>query len=86
VHAQPPRSGVSARRNEVLPVLRDEPDPRAGDRERGEPLFDPVKGERPGEGDQDHGTQVPFMNARAQDVDPRAQAMTLDPQHDPATR
>ena len=85
VQAEAPCSGVAAGGEEVLPVLRDEPEACGGDRERGHPLLDPVERERAGEGEQDRGAEVPLVHARAEDVDPRAQTMTIDPQHDPVT-
>ncbi len=44
---------------------------------------DAVRKERGGQREQQAGAKVPFVHAGTEDVDPRAQAMTFDPQHNP---
>ena len=85
VQAEAPCSGVAAGGEEVVPVLRDEP-------EAAEAIASAVtrcsirsNASAPARASRTASAEVPLVDARAEDVDPRAQTMTIDPQHDPVT-
>jgi len=81
VEPEAPLGGVALRRHEVAPVLGNQPDARER-RESGregevETVGDAAREER----DQQRSAEVPLMDPRAQNVDPRAKPMTIDSQH-----
>jgi hypothetical protein len=84
VQPEPPGGRVAAAREDVAPVLGDQPDAGGGGKQAGQRVV--VEAERDPEREQedDQEAEVPFVPAQAEEVDPRAERVPLDTQAKPS--
>jgi hypothetical protein len=78
VEPERPRGAVASRRDEVVPVLADEPDAGERPEDRGELGFDLVGGRADSQGEQDRGAQMPLVDPLAEQVQAGAEGMAVD--------
>jgi hypothetical protein len=81
VQAETPGGAVPLSGKEVSPVLRDEPETGRDRHSRGEVVVDAVEEPPDGKAEQQGHAEMPLVHACTQDVDPRAQPMTIDSKH-----
>ena len=78
VEAELPGGGVAARREEVVPVLRDEPDASESGERRRQVVVDAPEGGACPEREQDCAAQVPLVEPKPGQVQTRPERMSLD--------
>jgi hypothetical protein len=81
VQAQAPEGGVPRRRDEVAPVLHQEPDSQGPGHPTHSALLEPPGRDGHAESEQQSEAEVPLVHPGAEQVDARPEAVTLDAQH-----
>ena len=78
---QPPGGAVALSRKDVPPVLRDQPEPGGDRRDGREVVVHPVEESADRKAEQQRRAEVPFVHARAEQIDPRPERVAFEAKH-----
>jgi hypothetical protein len=81
VQAKAPGGGVAPRRNQVVPIFRDEPNPADRGKDSGQRCVYDVDDPAHGQGKEDGRAQVPLVQPDTQDMDTQTKRMALETEH-----